>query len=58
MSDDYYIYRDQSRELLNINKFLKRNTLGSILNKLIWLKENDGTIDHAIEYVRSELKDC
>jgi hypothetical protein len=26
------------------------------LNKLEWIKENDGSIDHAIEFIKSELK--
>lgn len=57
MSDEY-MYRDQMRDLQNVNVFLRRNTLHSVLSKLEWLKENDGNIDHAIEYVKSELKSC
>jgi hypothetical protein len=55
MSDEYY-YRDQMRELQNVNAFVRVNTLRIILNKLEWLKENGGDIDHAIEFIRSELK--
>jgi hypothetical protein len=56
MSDDIYYYRDQMRELQNINAFVRVNTLRTILNKLEWFKENGGTIDHAIEFIKSELK--
>lgn len=56
MSEDYYYYKDQVKELQTINSFVRKNTLHSVLNKLLWLKENGGDIDHAIEYVRSELK--
>jgi len=52
------MYRDQMRDLQNVNAFLRRNTLHSVLNKLQWLKENGGDIDHAIEYIKSELKSC
>ena len=56
MTDDMYYYRDQMKELQNVNMFVRTNTLRSILNKLEWLKENGGDIDHAIEYIKSELK--
>ena len=56
MSDDYYYYKDQVRELQAVNDFVRNNTLGSVLNKLEWLKENNGTLEHAIEFIRSELK--
>jgi hypothetical protein len=26
------------------------------LNKLEWIKENGGSLDHAIEFIRAELK--
>jgi hypothetical protein len=55
MSDEYY-YKDQVRELQNVNAFVRKNTLGSILNKLKWIKEQGGDIDHAIEYIMSEMK--
>ena len=44
------------RELQNVNMFVRVNTLRSVLNKLEWIKENNGNIDHAIEFIRSELK--
>ena len=56
MSDDYYYYKDQMRELQNVNMFVRVNTLRSVLNKLEWIKENGGSIDHAIEFIKSELK--
>lgn len=56
MSDDYHYYKDQVRELQNTNELVRKSTLGSILNKLNWLKENGGTIDHAIEYVMLEMR--
>lgn len=56
MSDDYHYYKDQVKELQNINDFVRKNTLYSVINKLIWLKENNGNMDHAIEAVKSMLK--
>jgi len=56
MTDNEYYYRDQMRELQNVNAFVRVNTLRTILNKLEWLKENGATLDHAIEFIRSELK--
>lgn len=56
MSDDYYYYKEQMRELENSREFIRKATLGSILNKLNWLKENGGTIDHAIEYIIMEMR--
>lgn len=56
MSDDYHYYKDQVRELQNSSEFTRKATLGTILNKLKWLKENGGTIDHAIEYIILEMR--
>jgi hypothetical protein len=56
MSDNEYYYRDQMRDLQNVNSFVRVNTLHSVLNKLEWFKENNGNLDHAIEYLRMELK--
>lgn len=56
MSDDYYYYKDQVRELQSVNDFVRNNTLSSILNKLEWIKENNGNLEHAIEFIRMELK--
>jgi hypothetical protein len=44
------------RELQNVNAFVRVNTLRTVLNKLEWFKENNGTIDQGIEFIRSELK--
>ena len=57
MSDDYYYYKDQVRELQNLNDFVRKNALNTVVSKLNWLKENGGDIDHAIEAVKSMLKD-
>ena len=56
MSDNEYYYRDQMRDLQNVNSFVRVNTLHSVLNKLEWFKGNNGNLDHAIEYLRMELK--
>jgi hypothetical protein len=56
MSDDYHYYKEQMRELENGREFIRKSTLGTVLNKLNWLKENGGTIDHAIEYVIMEMR--
>ena len=56
MSDDYYYYKDQVRELQSVNDFVRNNTLSSILNKLEWIKENSGDLEHAIEFIKMELK--
>jgi hypothetical protein len=53
MSDDYYYYKDQAKELQAINSFIRANTINSIISKLEWLKENGGTIDHAIESIKA-----
>ena len=55
MSDNEYYYKDQMRELQNVNAFVRSNTLHSVLNKLEWFKENGGNLEHAIEFVRCEL---
>lgn len=44
MSDDYYYYRDQARELQTVNSFVRKNTLLSVQNR--------------IEYVRDERAKC
>jgi hypothetical protein len=56
MTDNEYYYRDQMRELQNVNAFVRVNTLRTILNKLEGFKENDKTLDDAIEFIKSELK--
>ena len=56
MSENEYYYRDQMKELQNVNAFVRVNTLRTILNKLEWFKENGSTLDDAIEFIKSELK--
>jgi hypothetical protein len=56
VSDDMYYYKDQMKELQNVNAFVRVNTLRTILNKLEWFKENGSTLDDAIEFIKSELK--
>ena len=56
MSDDYHYYKEQVRELENSRDFIRKATLGTVLNKLNWLKENGATIDHAIEYIIAEMR--
>ena len=51
-----HYYKDQMRELQNVNAFVRVNTLRTILNKLEWLKENGATLDNAIEFIKTELK--
>jgi hypothetical protein len=56
MTDNEYYYRDQMKELQNVNAFVKVNTLRTILNKLEWFQKNGSTLDDAIEFIKSELK--
>jgi hypothetical protein len=56
VSDNEYYYRDQMRDLQNVNAFIRVNTLRSVLNKLELFKENGGNLENAIEYIRMELK--
>ncbi len=62
MSDDYHYYKEQVRELQNVNEFVRKSTLYSVINKLEWLKEErerlglpNGGIDYAIESVKAML---
>lgn len=50
-----YYYRDQMRELQNVNAFVRVNTLRAILNKLELIKKNDGSLEHAIDFLKCEL---
>ena len=59
MSDNEYYYRDQMRELQNVNAFVRNNTINSVINKLEWIKEerekqglSNAGLEHAIEAVR------
>lgn len=60
MSDDYYYYKDQVRELQNINDFVRKNTINSIIGKLEWIKEerdkkglSNAGLEYAIEAVKA-----
>ena len=62
MSDDYYYYRDQVKELQTINSFVKSNTLLSLQNRIEYVRDErvklglrvDG-IAMALEIVRTML---
>jgi len=51
-----YYYKDQMKELQNVNAFVRVNTLRVVLNKLEWLNLNGNTLEDAIEFIKSELK--
>jgi hypothetical protein len=64
MSDDYYYYRDQVRELQTVNDFVRRNTLLSVQNRIEYVKnerEKIGVpvagIEMALEVVRTMLNE-
>ena len=64
MSDDYYYYRDQVKELQTVNSFVKRNTLLSVQNRIEYVKnerEKLGLpvigIEMALEIVRTMLNE-
>jgi hypothetical protein len=63
VSDNFDHYKSMYQDLQNdlttsqrSNEFVKNNTLLSVLNKLEWLKENGGSIDHAIEAIKAMRK--
>jgi len=64
MSDDYYYYRDQVKELQTVNDFVRRNTLLSVQNRIEYVKNEReklglpfSGIDMAIEVVRTMLNE-
>jgi hypothetical protein len=64
MSDDYYYYRDQVRELQTVNDFVRRNTLLSVQNRIEYIKDERekiglpiSGIDMALEVVRTMLNE-
>jgi hypothetical protein len=64
MSDDYYYYRDQVKELQTINSFVKRNTLLSVQNRIEYIRDEReklglpvSGIDMALEVVRTMLNE-
>jgi hypothetical protein len=64
MSDDYYYYRDQVKELQTVNSFVKRNTLLSVQNRIEYVRDERvklglpvGGIEMALEVVRTMLNE-
>jgi hypothetical protein len=64
MSDDYYYYRDQVKELQTVNDFVRRNTLLSVKDRIEYVKnerEKLGVpvsgIEMALEVVRTMLNE-
>jgi len=64
MSDDYYYYRDQVKELQTVNDFVRRNTLLSVQNRIEYVKDEReklglpiSGIDMALEVVRTMLNE-
>jgi hypothetical protein len=64
MSDDYYYYRDQVKELQTVNDFVRRNTLLSVKDRIEYVKnerEKLGApvsgIEMALEVIRTMLNE-
>jgi hypothetical protein len=64
MSDDYYYYKDQVKELQTVNDFVKKNTLLSVKNRIEYVRDERaksglpvGGIDMALEIVRTMLNE-
>ena len=64
MSDDYYYYRDQVKELQTVNDFVRKNTLLSVQNRIEYIKDEReklglpiSGIDMALEVVRTMLNE-
>ena len=64
MSDYYYYYRDQVKELQTVNDFVRRNTLLSVKDRIEYVKnerEKLGVpvsgIEMALEVVRTMLNE-
>ena len=64
MSDDYYYYKDQVKELQTVNDFVKRNTLLSVKNRIEYVRDEReklglpvSGIDMALEIVRTMLNE-
>ena len=64
MSDDYYYYRDQVKELQTVNDFVRRNTLLSVQNRIEYIKDEReklglpiSGIDMTLEIVRTMLNE-
>ena len=64
MSDDYYYYRDQVKELQTVYDFVRRNTLLSVQNRIEYIKDEReklglpiSGIDMTLEIVRTMLNE-
>lgn len=64
MSDNYYYYRDQVKELQTVNDFVKRNTLLSVQNRIEYIRDEREKlglpftgIEMALEVVRTMLNE-
>ena len=64
MSDNYYYYRDQVKELQTVNDFVKRNTLLSVQNRIEYIRDEReklglpfSGIEMALEVVRTMLNE-
>ena len=64
MSDDYYYYRDQVKELQTVNDFVRRNTLLSVQNRIEYIKDEREKlglpftgIEMALEVIRTMLNE-
>lgn len=64
MSDDYYYYRDQVKELQTVNDFVKRNTLLSVQNRIEYIRDERAKlglpvhgVSMALEVVRTMLNE-
>jgi hypothetical protein len=64
MSDDYYYYKDQVKELQTVNDFVKRNTLLSVQNRIEYIRDERAKlglpvhgISMALEVVRTMLNE-
>jgi hypothetical protein len=64
MSDDYYYYRDQVKELQTVNDFVRKNTLLSVKNRIEYVRDEreklglpSSGIEMALEIVRTMLNE-
>jgi hypothetical protein len=64
MSDDYYYYKDQVKELQTVNSFVKRNTLLSVQNRIEYVRDERAKlglpvhgVTMALEIVRTMLNE-
>jgi hypothetical protein len=64
MSDDYYYYKDQVRELQTVNDFVRKNTLLSVKSRIEYIKDEReklgvpvAGIEMALEVIRTMLNE-